>query len=489
MGFPLSLAGCWLGMVANHVPPATAGESLCLKQLAPRIQAVLAASSTPRSRWGIFARSLAENRVLYSRNASSYFIPASTTKLLTTAAVLSHFSPDFTIHTPLYARGKPPQLATLRFVGRGDPTLTEKEFHAIANKLFQRGVRHIDTLVADNRYFPGDWNPGSWQWEDVQAGYGAPVTSLIFRENAIKLILSPQNPGQPLAVSWDYPQAAPRWQVDNQTRTGSTQSSEWLQVGRDMGSPKLRLQGQLRAGSASEPVYIAVRQPIERFLRNLQQALTATGISVETTRIATSPPTASEREIAAWESAPLAELIRETNQKSVNIYAEALLRILGMEKNSEADSALAAGLKTLESTLTELGIDPDTYSLADGSGLSRQNLVAPEALVATLEAMHRSPYAQSYRQSLASSDRGPLSHRLAQLPGQIHAKTGYMTGVRALAGYIDNPHYGSIAFSIVANHLPEKGQPQTAIDEIVGLFASVSQRCSSNSPRLSKHFK
>jgi D-alanyl-D-alanine carboxypeptidase/D-alanyl-D-alanine-endopeptidase (penicillin-binding protein 4) len=427
---------------------------------------------------------LAENRVLYSRNASSYFIPASTTKLLTTAAVLSHFSPDYRIRTPLYARGKSPQLTTLRVVGRGDPTLTEKEFHAIANQLFQRGVRRIDTLVADDRYFPGDWNPGSWQWEDVQAGYGAPVTSLIFRENAIKLILSPQNSGQPLEVSWAYPEAAHRWQVDNQTLTGSTQSSEWLQVGRDMGIPKLHLQGQLRAGSASEPVYIAVRQPIKRFLRNFREALTATGISVDTTRIATSPPTTNEREIAAWDSAPLTDLIRETNQKSVNIYAEALLRILGMEKNPEADSALTAGLQALETTLAELGIDPDSYLLADGSGLSRQNLVAPEALVATLEAMHRSPYAQSYRQSLASSDRGTLSHRFAQLPSLIHAKTGYMTGIRALAGYIDNPHYGPIAFSIVANHLPDKGEPQTAIDEIVGLFASVSQRCSSNSPRL-----
>lgn len=489
MAFPLSLTACWLGMAASHAPPARAGESLCAEQLAPQIQEILAASSPSRARWGILARSLAENRVLYQRNARSYFIPASTTKLLTTAAVLSHFSPEFRLRTPLSARGKPPQLATLRLVGRGDPTLTEKDFYAIAKRLWQRGVRGIDTLVADDRYFPGDWTPGSWQWEDVQAGYGAPVTSLIFRENAIKLILSPQNPGQPLAVNWAYPQAAPRWQVDNQTVTGSTQSSEWLQVGRDMGKRQLRLQGRLRAGSASEPVYIAVRQPLMRFLRNLREALTATGISVDTTRIATSPPTASERELTVWKSPPLAELIRETNQKSVNIYAEALLRILGMERNPEADSAWEAGWQAVETTLAALGIDPDSYSLADGSGLSRQNLVAPEALVATLEAMHRSPYAQVYRQSLASSDRGSLSHRLGQLPGEIRAKTGYMTGVRALAGYIDHPHYGPIAFSIVANHLPEKGQPQAAIDKIVGLFARVSQRCSSNSPRVSKSFQ
>ncbi len=472
----------WLGISICQPPPAAAEETFCLEELAPRIQGVLAAASTPRSRWGILARSLGENRVLYRRHASSYLIPASTTKLLTTAAALSHFSPDFQIRTPVYARGEPPQLAQLRVVGRGDPTLTEKHFYDLAKQLSQQGVRRIDTLVADNRYFPGDWTPGSWQWEDVQAGYGAPVTSLIFRENAIKLILSPQNPSQPLAVRWAYPQASHRWQLDNQTVTGATQSSEWLQVGRDMGKRQLYLRGQLRAGSASEPVYIAVRQPIQRFLHHLRAALTTQGIAVGTTRIATSPPTVREREMAAWHSPPLGELIRETNQKSVNIYAEALLRVLGMNQNPTADSALTAGLQAVATTLADLGIDPDTYSLADGSGLSRQNLVAPQALVATLTAMYQSPYARVYRQSLASSDRGTLHHRFDQLSGKIYAKTGYMSGVRALAGYVDNSHYGPIAFSIVANHLPEPGQAQAAIDEIVGLFASVSQRCSTNVP-------
>uniref|UniRef100_A0ACD5H3H9 D-alanyl-D-alanine carboxypeptidase/D-alanyl-D-alanine-endopeptidase n=1 Tax=Desertifilum tharense IPPAS B-1220 TaxID=1781255 RepID=A0ACD5H3H9_9CYAN len=162
----------------------------------------------------------------------------------------------------------------------------------------------------------------------------------------------------------------------------------------------------------------------------------------------------------------------ETNQWSNNIYAEALVRQLG-EPDRNA-------LSQVEAVLTQLGVDPNSYQLADASGLSRQNLASPEAIVRSLQLMARSPYAQVYRNSLAvAAESGTLRNRFRQTPvaGNLQGKTGSLGGVMALSGYLEVPDFEPLAFSILSNHsiLPQANTRQ-AIDEIV-LVLSRLRRC------------
>jgi D-alanyl-D-alanine carboxypeptidase/D-alanyl-D-alanine-endopeptidase (penicillin-binding protein 4) len=158
-----------------------------------------------------------------------------------------------------------------------------------------------------------------------------------------------------------------------------------------------------------------------------------------------------------------------TNHRSVNQYAEMLMRQIG-------------GTQAAKSALTNLGIDPKSYRLADGSGLSRQNTATPRALVETLRAMYYAPGNTVFQASLpVAGVSGTLRNRMRQTPvqGIVYAKTGTLTGVRALSGYMNHPQYGLLVFSILANDSQQPGTTLVkTVDRIVLQVNSASQSCS-----------
>jgi D-alanyl-D-alanine carboxypeptidase/D-alanyl-D-alanine-endopeptidase (penicillin-binding protein 4) len=180
-------------------------------------------------------------------------------------------------------------------------------------------------------------------------------------------------------------------------------------------------------------------------------------------------------EIAAIESPPLSELLIEANQESVNLYAEALLRILGvLQSNASGEedrSALTLGIEAVEATLTQLGVNSEGYALVDGSGLSRRNLVSPEATVQVLHGMARSSNTLLYRSSLpVAGVSGTLENRFqnTSVQGRLQAKTGALTNAIALSGYLEPRNHPALVFSITANQYNQPlGHIQQSIDEIV----------------------
>ena len=176
----------------------------------------------------------------------------------------------------------------------------------------------------------------------------------------------------------------------------------------------------------------------------------------------------------------MAELVKQTNQESNNVYAEVLLRLLGKIRPVTHTNRDEIGLKELRAALTQLGVDSDGYVLADGSGLSRHNLVSPEALVQTLRLMANSPVGSIYRASLpVAGASGTLRNRFKNTAaqGMVQAKTGTLMGVSALSGYVALPHYEALAFSMIVNQsdLPVEDL-RKAIDEIV-LVLTRLRRC------------
>ena len=478
-GIALSLLVLVLGRpsaVAAQTP-AVAGD-ICPGELGAQVDAIANRPEFSRSRWGILIQPLSSTATLYSRDAQKYLIPASNVKLLTTAAALQKLGADFRIKTSVYSG----ENGSLYVAGRGDPSISEAQLQSLAQQLKHRGVDRVNELIGDDSYFQGSAVNPNWEWEDAQAGYGAPINSLIFNQNAIELLLSPQDLGQPLKVTFAEPKLANQWQIQNNSVTDAQNESEFIEVGREFDRPAIRVSGQLKVGAESESAYVAVVNPANNFLQHFQQVLAAEGIPVKQALVA-SVSRNFNQELATVESPPLEELVRVTNRESNNLYAEVLLRLLGKVTDKmpqQQEDTDEIGLKELKTALTQLGVNPNSYILADGSGLSRHNLISPEALVQTLRFMANSPAASIYRQSLPiAGESGTLKNRLNITPNRVilQAKTGTLSGVSALSGYIEVPDYEPLVFSIIVNQSDlSAASMRSATDEIV-LLLNRLRRC------------
>lgn len=458
--------------------------ALCPAGLNAAIETVINRPQFSRERWGILIQRRASGAPLYSHDAQKYFIPASNAKLLTTAAVLQLRS-QFQIRTSVYATSD----GALRVVGRGDPSLTDTGLIELAQQLRVRGIRTVSKLIADNDYFRGATVNPSWEWEDVQADYGAPVNSLILNQNAVNLTLFPQQLGQQVQVYWSDPIEAKQWQIENESITTKSVESTGVNVSRESKTAVLKITGNLNIDSKPESVSLAVVDPTEHFLRHFRRALANQGISeiansnAPRRRINKQPLSLLLNELAVVKSPPLSELLKETNQNSNNLYAEALLRVLGARLGkftTPTDTTLQMGLDVVKATLTQMGVDPSGYVLVDGSGLSRHNLVSPEAIAQTLRAMASSPRSSVYRASLpVAGVSGTLQNRFRNTPaeGIVQAKTGTVSGVIALSGYVDAPNYEPLVFSIIVNQSDQSAATlRQAVDDIVLLLTRL-RRC------------
>jgi serine-type D-Ala-D-Ala carboxypeptidase/endopeptidase (penicillin-binding protein 4) len=437
-----------------------------------------------RSRWGILIQNLDSQETLYSLDAQKYFLPASNVKLLTTAAVLLRFGSQFRIRTSVYGAGSISNLETLRVVGKGDPSLTTQQLKDLVRQLKDRGVRQISKVIVEDSYFKQTGINYSWEWEDIFFSYGTSINSLILNENAVTLTTIPRLNEQPLKIEWSDTIAARQWQINNQTRTAPKETLNDVEVRGLFGTPNLEIEGEMAVDNEPETWDLAIIDPSQYFLESLLQMLANEEIEVEqglvtkqlrsAQRQSRSQTDSSEKELAFVESEPLAILIQTTNQESNNLYAESLLQILGSESEN------STGVEAVQQQLTKLGVDPDSYVLVDGSGLSRHNLVSPDAIAQTLRLMAQSPHAKVYRDSLAVAGvSGTLENRFKDtlVEENLQAKTGTLSGNVSLSGYLTLKGSQPLILSIMVNQSNRTvSELRDAIDEIV-LTLSHYQSC------------
>jgi D-alanyl-D-alanine carboxypeptidase/D-alanyl-D-alanine-endopeptidase (penicillin-binding protein 4) len=458
-----------------------------------RIEKILDRSDAQRGSLGIQVVEVGTGEVLHEREADHLFIPASNVKMFTTAAALEKLGPGYVFHTTLEIDAAPDvegRVGDLYLVGRGDPNLGARIFpyvyhgpqqpadtfvQEMADQVQAHGVREVTgRLVADDTYFV--WEPfaPNWNADDLEFGYGAPVTALAFNDNSLTLAVKPAGKvGDPASVSLspvpDY------YLLKNHILTSARGSEKNHHLERQPGSMELDLWGQLPIDGGDDTDTLAISNPPQLLAEQLAAALRARGIVVDgavevrhITRLeASSPASASPVPpriiLADHTSPPLAEAIKVVNKESENLHAEMLLRTLGRVLNNQG--SLEAGLAALNSFATQqVGILPGETYFSDGSGLSREDLVAPQAAVKLLLYMTSSPNYQAFFKSLpVSGIDGTLIHRLLsdEVKGRIHAKTGSVEHVNTLSGYMDLPSGKRLAFSIMLNNHPlstEDGQ-------------------------------
>ncbi|HSM81393.1 MAG TPA: D-alanyl-D-alanine carboxypeptidase/D-alanyl-D-alanine-endopeptidase, partial [Nodosilinea sp.] len=398
------------------------------------------------------------------------------------AAAAHSLGADYRLRTSVYGTPGPGESTVLRVVGRGDPSLTTAQLDALAQQLAQAGVSQVSRLILDDSYFPGFATNPTWEWEDAQYAYAAPVNSLILNRNAIALQIAPTQVGSSLSVVWPQPLPAGPLPVVNDAITVAAGAPALpLALWRRGDSPSVRLTGQLAEGSGAQTLNLAVLNPTEQFAAAMEQALQRQSIPVGQTAITQTPSPLAGQELAALESPSVGELMLRANRDSDNLYAEALFKTLGVTAGGPISEASQAGGRAVINSLTELGVEASALRLADGSGLSRHNLVSPIALVDTLQVMTTHPQGRAFRASLAvAGQSGTLSNRLrgTALEGRLQGKSGALTGNVSLAGYVQPPDYEPLVFSLVINHANQPAsQLRARIDELMQLVAQLQTGC------------
>jgi D-alanyl-D-alanine carboxypeptidase/D-alanyl-D-alanine-endopeptidase (penicillin-binding protein 4) len=470
------------------------------RSLRQRVESILARSEARRGFWGIEVIRLSDGKTLYSRFAKELFQPASNLKLFTTAAAIENLGPDFVFRTTVESDAAPDaqgRVADLVLVGRGDPDLSgrvvpyqydsdwqmpgDAAFQELAEQVAAKGVREVSgDLILDDRYFLYEPYSHGWTLEDSQWGYAAPVTALAFNDNALRLQVEPgDSVGKPAKV-WLEP-IGDYYDLDAHVVTASPRSSRKIFVERACGSRQLDVWGEIPLGGKTAEDWVAVADPSELIGTLFLHALNERGIVVRgrvvarhLTRIeaAMGSPNVTEPPprvvLAEHLSLPLRESIKVTNKASQNLHAEMLLRTLGSEVKSFG--SLTIGLEVLSEFAVRAGITPEEVYFADGSGLSREDLVTPHAVATLLAYMARSPNAQAFYDTLpvAGAD-GTLAERFGRTSaeGRIVAKTGTLEHVNALSGYMNLRSGERLAFSILGNsHLLKSGEAIRVIDRI-----------------------
>ncbi len=437
---------------------------LCHQDLSNAIENVINRSEFRRSRWGIEVQTL-DGESLYSLNGDKFFTPASSAKLLTTAAVLSALGADYRFRTPIYGVGNPPNLTSLRLKGQGDPTISSQSLKDIVHQLQILKIKRIEKLIIDDSYFePPAINP-TWEWLDVHSYFATAVNSTILNQNTVTLTVLPQQVGQPVEFYWSDAIAARQWQVINEATTGAVNLPYEIEIDGDLGKPTLQIRGKLAVNEPADVWNLAIVDPGNYFLESLRLYLAQSDIKV-TQGIVIKKPASNklETELMAITSLPMQQIIAKTNQESNNLFAEVLARVLAKELKVKTP------IEAINKSLNNLGINSEDYVLVDASGLSRQNLVTPKALVTVLRLMSRSANDKAFRRSLAIAGvNGTLKNRFIDtaIKNNLIGKTGTLTGVGTLSGYLTTSEGQTIVFSILLNNSELSSQKiRQAIDRI-----------------------
>ncbi len=494
--------------VATNDKAATVSTTSADVNLTRDIDRAIDESNLTQARWGVFVMSLNDGRVLCSRNGDQLFTPASNMKVYTTAVALDVLGPDYRWRTSVFAYKQPDANGViegdLTLYGRGAPDLVSYQKNSapsllgLVEQLYQHGIREVrGNIVGDDSYFRGEPYGVGWQWNDLQWYYGAEPSALTIDANAINLTISPASKvGE--AARLKLERGSDYVQLINSATTSERSLATTIGIYRGVSDNNVRVWGEFPVGGHGFGAYLSVHNPALWAARLFKEALLARGIKVdgETSsrdfRVAESEKFDPDKavEIATTVGATLGEAVRETNKHSNNLYAELILRTLGKEKAEPASDTNArknrehgddeAGVAVVKLWLKRNGIDSDKLAIHDGSGLSRLDLVTPEATARLLAAIARSGAGQVFHDSLPIAGRdGTLGSRLSHEAGRVFAKTGTVTYDHSLSGYAVTDSNEILAFSIFCNDAIGRSDPVRLIDQITSLIVSYDRQSKS----------
>jgi D-alanyl-D-alanine carboxypeptidase/D-alanyl-D-alanine-endopeptidase (penicillin-binding protein 4) len=440
-----------------------------------------------RAAWGIAVQSLDRRERLFALNSGTLLVPASVSKLVTVATAADVVGWDYRYSTTLRTAGSIVDgvlRGDLLVVGTGDPSIGGRagdDLSSWVEGLKTAGIRRIEgRIIGDDDAVEEPRPQLAWAWDDLGYTTGALFGALNLAENRTTVTIAPgSSAGAPAAVTVD-PRLAFR-AVMNRVVTGPPGSQQLLWPEQRPGEPALTVAGSIPAAAPPAVLAVAVGNPTLWFVSALKGRLVRDGIevsgeAVDIDDVVPTPVRDAMTVVYTHRSRPLSEIAQPVLKDSINLYAEALMRLNTAPGTFPTNDAALDGLRE---RLDSWGIPSTSYQLVDGSGLSRRDAISAEAVLAVLERMADSSGASPFVTGLpiAGVD-GSLATRMKGTPaeGNVRAKTGTMSNIRSLAGYVTTRDGERLAFVILINNFEGTGvNANDALDAIAVRLASFSR--------------
>ncbi|PKL83870.1 MAG: D-alanyl-D-alanine carboxypeptidase/D-alanyl-D-alanine-endopeptidase [Ignavibacteriae bacterium HGW-Ignavibacteriae-3] len=415
---------------------------------------------------------LTDNKPVLSRNEKLLLRPASNQKILTTAAAYLFLGNEFKFKTSVYHSGEIKDSVCsgdVYIIGGFDPDFTSGDLDSFIRGIRHFGIKKIEgNLYADVSAMDSLIFGKGWMWDDDPGTYSPYLTPLCINKNSIGIAYEPDIPGNPakikLVPETDF------FPIENSSVTIQKGKSNFL-LTRDWinRNNTLIVSGSISKNAKRDTVYVNVFNPTFYFLNLMKESLARNGIEFSG-KIDTLTMIGETKEIFSLKR-DLNSVIINTNKVSDNLSAEMLLRTLAFNSTGKHASA-ERGIKFVDSLITLSGLNPKNYRIVDGSGLSNYNLLSAELITEVLKYFYyKQPllFTKLYESFPISGFDGTLSSRMnnSVIYKKVHAKTGTISGVSSLSGYIESSNNHLIAFSIlIQNFTGGAGKARAVQDEI-----------------------
>ena len=478
----IDIAGC------AKTPVALALSRLDpIQQLTQDIASATASPGVRRAAWGIVVHSLDRDERLFELNPGTLLVPASAAKLVSLAGAADAVGWNFRFETTVRAAG-PLVDGTLHgdliVIGSGDPTIGGRAGQTLSvfvDALRAQGLRRIDGRIIGDDDAGEEPRPQlAWAWDDLGYTTGSLFGPLNLEENRMTVTVNPAlSSGDRPTLSVD-PSDSSR-PLRNRTTTGAATSSFLVWPEQRPGEPFLTIAGSVPAGATPTQLSVSAGNPTLWFASKLRHALLDGGVEItgeafDIDDVAERPEWATGTLLYAHRSPTLAEITQPLLKDSVNLYGEAVLRLNADRDVLPTNDAALEGLRT---RLANWDIPPDAWQIIDGSGLSRRNAIAPETLLAVLQKMYDPSWTSPWMTGLPVAGRdGTLAGRMRDTPAEdnLRAKTGTMSNIRSLAGYVRTLDGEALGFALIADGFEGSGREAAkVIDRIAVRLAGFSR--------------
>lgn len=451
------------------------------------------------AQWGFALLDAETGSTLVEHRAGETLLPASTMKTVTSGAALGILGENYTFKTYLETDGVVTNGVldgNVYIRGGGDPTLGSDRFSwgtdmagvlsIWVQQLKAKGIRQVNGMViGDAGIFEDAMLSSTWVWSDIGNYYGAGACGLSFNENTYYVYFKP---GTTVGSDAEFIRTEPPMpdiRFANEMKTGSRSSGDqgyiygapytylrYLRGTVPMGKPEFSIKGSL-----PDPALYTAQRLLQALMDD-SVAVSGTAQTIRSLDLDGKEPTGARQLVHTHKSPPLKDIVYWLNKKSINLYAEHLVKIIGY--TIYKDGSTASGTRAIEEYWAAKGIDIDGLHMKDGSGLSRYNGITPMHLTKMLQTNTKQKYFEAFYNSLPiagdANDPGTMSSmcRNTAAANNVRAKSGYISRVRGYTGYVDSKSGKRMCFAMVANNYTcTNRQIKSLFEELMVAMAEV----------------
>jgi D-alanyl-D-alanine carboxypeptidase/D-alanyl-D-alanine-endopeptidase (penicillin-binding protein 4) len=461
--------------VPNTAAPVAAAAARPDPALSKKLGSVMSDSRVRKATSSAAVFDAGTGAELYARWGSRGTTPASNTKIFTAVAAMKTLGPGYRFKTEVIRRGsvrKGVLDGRLYLKGYGDPTARVSDYTSLAKQVRARGITRVTgALVADATFFDGTrYNP-SWSTGYASSYYAAQTSALTVAPNSdldsgtILLSYKPGTRGKAARVSVTPAAAAKYVTISNKTTTTAKGTSTTFSAKRAVGSNKITVTGRVALGRSTASTLITVNRPDLYAAAVFRAELSKVGVRVDGKTTALATPASSRHRLARDTSMTVSQLLVPFLKLSNNMHAEALTKTMGTLKGRPG--SWSGGLAFTLAYARSLGAPMAGVKLVDGSGLTRSNKITTRAMGVLLYRVQKEQWFPAFYAALpvagnpARMTGGTLRNRMkgTRAANNAHAKTGSLTGVTALSGYVKGADGRRYAFSMLSQYSGSSPRP------------------------------